>query len=132
MFCCFRVVRWLRVALHGCDGGEGEEGRARHSVRAVVVSQSPLVGSQRRARSDAPYPHEGDAREFAFQILGVAGAVGGMMQQRINVMKNVRPRDAVVVVENLEQRQRLGRDVVAPLHFLFVGVFNVAIKREAL
>jgi len=35
--------------------------RARHSVRAVVVSQTALVGKMRRARSDAPYLHLGES-----------------------------------------------------------------------
>ena len=103
----FRVVVGLGVALHGLDGGEREE------------TGASLAGGG---------TDKWDAREVAFQILGVAGAVGGMMQQRINVMENVFPRDTIVVVENLEQRQRLGRDVVAAL----LAVFGVAEQREAL
>ena len=45
---------------------------------------------------------ERDTGEFAFEILGVAGAVRWMMQQRIDVIENVIPRGPVVVVENLE------------------------------
>ena len=32
-----------------------KSGRARHSVRAVVVNLKALVDKRRRARSDAPY-----------------------------------------------------------------------------
>ncbi len=45
---------------------------------------------------------KGNARKFAFQILGVACAVGGMVQQRVDIMKNVLPGYAVVVIESLE------------------------------
>jgi hypothetical protein len=49
-----------------------------------------------------------------------------MMQHGIDVMKNVRRRDAVVIVENLEQRPRFDSDV-----FLLVfAVFGISEKRK--
>ena len=46
-----------------------------------------------------------------------------MMQHGIDVMKNVRRRDAVVIVENLEQRPRFGRDVF----LLVLAVFGIGV-----
>ena len=92
----------------------------------------PRFGFRRGIQIEPPhvgcYADEGDAREVAFQVLGETRAVGGMMQHGIDVMKNVRRRDAVVIVENLEQRPRFGRDVF----LLVLAVFGIGEQRKTL
>src|ERR1017187_2762885 len=51
-----------------------------------------------------------------------------MMQHGIDVMENLLPRDARITIENLEQRQRLGRDIV----LLVLAIFGIGEKRETL
>ena len=51
-----------------------------------------------------------------------------MMQHGIDVMEDVRRRDAVVRVENLKQRPRFGRDVF----LLVLAVFGIGEQWEAL
>jgi hypothetical protein len=51
--------------------------------------------------------NERNAGEFAFQIRGVAGGVGRMMQQSMDVIENICPRDAVVITTKTKQVQHL-------------------------
>ena len=59
--------------------------------------------------------HERDAGQVALQVLGEAGAVGGVVQHGIDVVEDVPPLDARVVVEVAEVRDGFGGHVLAPL-----------------
>ncbi len=70
---------------------------------AEFPNRPPRAGEARAGTAQrVTYPSERDARQIAFQVLGETSAVGGMMQHGIDVMKYIRRRDAVVIVENLE------------------------------
>jgi hypothetical protein len=73
-------------------------------------------------------PDERDTRQFAFQILGVSGSVSGMMQYRIDVIKNALTRDAAVSVKTPEHVQHFRRNVIVAILF-FSGVSE---QRKAL
>src|ERR1022692_172007 len=82
----FRVSIGFGVTLHFLDGAKGEEAC---SLAAADVRRLRFLLRTAARRFESPYvgcyTDEGNTREFAFQILGVAGAAGGIMEQRIAV-----------------------------------------------
>lgn len=58
------------------DTDKSQHGRARHSVRAVVVNQNVLVGRRRRAEDCAPYLRSGKSHEQAPMDTNFPGSAG--------------------------------------------------------
>lgn len=74
-------------------------------------------------RKPTKFRREGDAREFFLEVIGEAFAVGGVVEQGIDVVENVPFGDAVVDVVRAELCQRPIGDVFAPVRtVLIVGV----------
>ena len=89
-----------------------------------------VEGGQARAGAGegAEVGREGDARQLALEVGLVAFAVGGMVQQAVDVVEDVPLADRVVAVLGAELRQRPVGDVLAAV----AAVLVVGVEGEAL
>ena len=79
-------------------------------------------------RKQVKVRRKGDVRQVAFEIKGIAFAVGGMVQQAIDVIEDIPFADGGVVVVGAELIDRPIGNILAAV----AAVFVVGVEGEAL